>query len=255
MRTAFALSIVFAVGELGCDTDVMTQTRRERLRAETIAEIKAAALAQIAHQGAASLSIRAVARDIGMSPAGLYRYYDGRDALLTDLITDAYTDLAVAVESAIASEQGDVIERFAAGVRAYRRWALEQPNRFLLIFGTPVPGYAAPEGGPTVAANRRMGQAFFSVAGEALERGRFAPTARRHPTPGEEAFAQEIAEEMPGFPPETTGVLLGAWAHWHGLVALEVGHQFDWIYPEGDADAFFEGELERLIEGLGFSAA
>lgn len=230
----------------------MPPTRRERLRAETIADIKAAALDQIARNGAASLSIRAVARDIGMSPAGLYRYYDGRDGLLTDLITDAYTDLAEAVESAIAAEDGDVVDRFASGVRAYRRWALDQPNRFLLIFGTPVPGYAAPEGGPTVAANRRMGQAFFSVAGEAMERGRFSPTATRQPTPGEQDFAQEINEVMPQFPPQLTGVLLGAWAHWHGLVALEVGHQFDWIYPGEDADTFFEAELERLIEGLGF---
>lgn len=233
----------------------MTLTRRERLRAETIAEIKEAALHQIAHDGAAALSIRAVARAIGMSPAGLYRYYDGRDALLTDLITDAYTDLAVAVETAIASEERDVVERFAAGVRAYRRWALDQPNRFLLIFGSPVPGYAAPEGGPTVAANRRMGRAFFSVAGEALQRGRFSPTSSRGPTAGEKAFVEEIGEAMRGFRPETTGVLLGAWAHWHGLVALEVGHQFDWIYPDQDADVFFESELERLIEGLGFESS
>ena len=227
----------------------MTMSRRERLRASTIDEIKHAALAQIENDGAAALSVRGVARDIGMSPAGLYRYYDGRDALLTELITDAYTDLAVAVERAIASEDGSSADRFAAGVRAYRAWALAEPNRFLLIFGTPIPGYAAPEGGPTVEANRRMGQAFFVVAGEALERGELDPHTAREATPGELAFSEEIAGEG-AIPPSAVGALLGTWAHWHGIVALEVTHQFDWIYAN-DADAFFDAEIARMVDSLG----
>ena len=75
-------------------------TRRELTRTATIAQIKQAALDQIEHEGAPALSIRGVARAIGMSPAGLYRYYDGRDALLTDLLADAYMDLARAVATA-----------------------------------------------------------------------------------------------------------------------------------------------------------
>jgi AcrR family transcriptional regulator len=227
----------------------MAPTRRERLRAETIAEIKRSALDQIARDGAPSLSIRKVARDIGMSPAGLYRYYDGRDALITDLITDAYTDLAAAVENAIGGEEGSHADRFAAGVRRYRRWALEHPNRFLLIFGTPIPGYAAPEGGPTVEANRRMGQAFFTLAAEAIADGSMAPLTGRGVTPGERAFADEISPILE-LPAEAIGALLGTWAHWHGLVALEVTHQFDWIYAE-DADVFFDAEIDRMIRALG----
>jgi len=226
-------------------------TRRDRLRASTIDDIKSAALDQIARRGGPSLSLRGVARDIGMSPAGLYRYYDGRDALLTDLITDAYTDLAEAVEGAIAADRGRPSDRFAAGVRAYRSWALEHPNRFLLIFGTPIPGYAAPEGGPTVEANRRLGAAFFGVAAEALGGGGIAPQVRREATVGEEAFADELADVLPGIPGDVIGAMLGTWAHWHGLVSLEVTHQFDWIYGD-DGDAFFEGEIARMIESLGF---
>ena len=229
----------------------MTVTRRERMRAETIAEIKRAALDQIARDGAPALSIRAVARDIGMSPAGLYRYYDGRDALLTDLLTDAYADLADVVEQAIGETGGSPVDRFVAGVRRYRRWALDDPNRFLLIFGTPIPGYAAPIDGPTVAAHRRMGQAFFALAIEGIAEGSMRPDAGRPPTDGELAFVAELVPQAP-LPAEAIGALLGTWSHWHGLVALEIGRQFDWIYgTESAADAFFEGEIERMLASLG----
>ena len=92
----------------------MTMSRRERLRASTIDEIKHAALAQIENDGAAALSVRGVARDIGMSPAGLYRYYDGRDALLTELITDA----GFTIEWTEASYVGrpKAVSYFTAGV-------------------------------------------------------------------------------------------------------------------------------------------
>ena len=227
-------------------------TRRARLRAQTIAEIKSAALSQVAAEGAPALSIRAVARAIGMSPAGLYRYYDGRDALLTDLITDAYNSLADAVHNAIEDADGEPSARiFLAGVRAYRTWGVREPNRFLLIFGTPVPGYAAPEGGPTVDANRRMGEAFFRVAAEAWLGGdlRVAPLSRA-PTKGEESLATEIQAMAPGFPADVISSLMAAWAAWHGLVSLEVTHQLDWLYD--DVGVFVEGEFERIAAGLGF---
>lgn len=249
MRTLFTLSRVFAQAGVQGDDVVMTATRRAQNRIATTAEIKRAALEEIARAGAPALSLRAVARAIGMSPAGLYRYYDGRDELLTALITDAYNDLADAVEAAIADAEG-ALAQFRAGVQAYRSWALAQPNRFLLIFGTPIPGYAAPEDGPTVAANRRIGAAFFGVAGEALRAGHTF-TATREATIGEAALAGEFSDEMAGFPPEIVGALLGTWAHWHGLVSLEVTHQFDWIYPD-DVERFFEGEIERMIASLGW---
>jgi AcrR family transcriptional regulator len=241
------MSRVFAKRAVSGHTDSMT-TRRERLRAATFEEIKAAALSQIAEVGGPSLSLRGVAREIGMSPAGLYRYYDGRDDLLTDLIADAYNDLASAVESAIADGGASTRDRFAAGMRAYRRWALEYPNRFLLIFGTPIPGYEAPEDGPTVEGNRRMGEAFFSVGVEAWRRGEIpVVTPSRPPTEGERGLAAEIDPEMP---PELIPVMLGTWAHFHGLVTLEVLNQFQWLYGD-DGEALFESETERLLTGIG----
>lgn len=228
----------------------MATTRRERIRTDTISEIKAAALDQIAELGGPSLSIRGVARAIGMSPAGLYRYYESRDALLTDLIADAYTDLATTVEGAIASSTSRGFKsRFVEAVLAYRRWGLDHPNRFLLIFGTPIPGYVAPEGGPTVEANRRMGHAFFGLAAEAWSRGQLTePASGRRPTVGEKELAGEIGRLAPGFPPHLIPSLLGAWAEWHGLVTLEITNQLDWLYP--DTEFFVKERVERLADRL-----
>lgn len=220
-------------------------TRRERLRAATIAEIKQAALDQIAEVGAPALSLRGVARAIGMSPAGLYRYYDGRDALLTDLITDAYGALADAVEAGISAAGEGPRERFGAGIRAYRRWSLDHPNQFLLIFGTPIPGYAAPEDGPTVAANRRMGEAFFAVMVDGWSRGSL-PNPLRDAIGGESELAALIDPRLPA---PLIGVMLGTWARFHGLITLEVLGQLDWMYGS-DAGSFFESELERLLDDL-----
>jgi AcrR family transcriptional regulator len=224
----------------------MTTTRRERVRAATIDEIKHAALDQIATDGAAALSIRGIARVIGMSPAGLYRYYDGLDALITELIADAYNDLADAVLAA-TTQPGDVRERLRAGMLAYRRWCIDHPNRFLLIFGTPIPGYAAPEEGITVQANRRIGEAFFSVVVEGWASGQIhLPDADREPEPGEVAFA---AQAGPGFPPSWIGPFLGTWAHFHGMVTLEILNQLDWVYP--DPEAFYRDEIDRTIAAWG----
>jgi AcrR family transcriptional regulator len=223
----------------------MTATRRERLRAETLEDIKAAALAQIAESGAGALSMRGIARRIGMSPAGLYRYFENLDGLITALIADAYNDLADHVLTA-TDREGSVADRLAGAMLSYREWCLAYPNRFLLIFGTPIPGYEAPENGPTVEAMRRMGGSFFALAAEGWVSGEMSVVPLPRPLePSEVEFAASIA---PDFPPEMVSVCLSLWAHWHGLVNLEVLNQLDWIYP--DPDAFYRGEVARIIDRL-----
>jgi AcrR family transcriptional regulator len=224
----------------------MTTTRRERVRAATIDEIKQAALNQIATEGAAALSIRGIARAIGMSPAGLYRYYEGLDALITELIADAYNDLADAVQAA-TTQPGEVRDRLRTGMIAYRQWSVDHPNRFLLIFGTPIPGYAAPAEGPTVRANRRIGEAFFAAIVEGWATGQIhLPDAGRQPEAGEVAFAAQVG---PDFPAAWIAPFLGTWAAFHGMVTLEILHQLDWVYP--DAEAFYRSEIDRLISAWG----
>jgi AcrR family transcriptional regulator len=220
----------------------MPPTRRERARAATLEEIKRAALEQIATVGGAGLSLRGVARAIGMSPAGLYRYYDGRDALLTDLIADAYGALAAALEEAAVGSAGATAPaRLLAVAAAYRRWALDHPSRFLLIFGTPVPGYAAPEGGPTTVAMQRVGFAFLSVAAAGLSAGELRAPARRT-APNETRAAGSLPA---GFPAEAVAPLLGLWGSLHGLVTLELVGQLDWAFPA--AETFFEAEMSAAI--------
>lgn len=223
-------------------------TRRERRRAATLAEIKESALRLLESEGPSGLSIRALARSIDMSPAGLYRYFDGLDALITQLIVDAYNELADAVEAGVATSE-PAAEQFAAGAIAYRKWCVANRGRFLLLFGTPIPGYAAPEGGPTVDANRRIGAAFFGVAARGWTAGEIdVPGAGAAPGPADRELAAQIAEESPGFPAELVPVLLGTWAHFHGLVTLEILNQLDWIYP--DASSFYEGEVARMVAEL-----
>jgi AcrR family transcriptional regulator len=222
----------------------MPTTRRERLRAATIDEIKEAALSQIASEGASALSIRGVARTIGMSPAGLYRYYDGLGALLTELIADAYNDLADAVAAASIGE-GTVRARLRAAMLGYRQWCVDHPNRFILIFGTPIPGYVAPEAGPTVVANRRIGEIFFGLAAAGVTTGEITRPAGRGVEAGEAAFAAEVSSD---FPPELVGTFLSTWAHFHGIVTLELLNQLDWIYP--DAAAFYEREVDQMLDRL-----
>lgn len=221
----------------------MTTPRRERLRRATVAEIKQAALDTIAAEGPGSLSIRGIARTIGMSPAGLYRYYDSLDDLLTELIADAYNDLADAVDDAVAAP-GTVRDRLLAGMLAYREWSIDHRNRFLLIFGTPIPGYAAPEAGPTVEANRRIGAAFFEIVHDGWRTGALdLPAAPRPPTAAERQFLDGVA---PQFPAAWLPAFVGAWAHFHGMVTLEILGQLDWIYPDGTD--FYRTEVERLLD-------
>jgi len=120
----------------------------------------------------------------------------------------------------------------------------------LLIFGTPIPGYAAPEGGPTVAANRRMGEAFFMVGVEGWRSGELAPPPLgRQITAGESPLAAEIDPEMPA---ALVPAMLGTWAHFHGLVNLEVLNQWNWMYGV-DNEVFFEGEIQTILRAAGMA--
>ncbi|GLW90008.1 TetR/AcrR family transcriptional regulator [Actinokineospora globicatena] len=215
-------------------------TRRERLREQTSAEIKAAALAQLREGGAGALSLRAVAVSIGMSPAGLYRYYPNRDALLTDLITDGFAALAQEVARARDAAKGDA---FVAAALAYRGWALDHPHEFALLYGTPVPDYAAPESGPTSTASRQVGTAFVPPITEAWHRGTLK---HRESTPALTTFAAAM-----GLPPEAAAVAFSAWTTIHGLVVLETFGHLAWLGENPTPLA--TSRFQALSEDLGIA--
>ncbi len=122
------------------------QTARQRARAELTSEIKAEARRQVAEAGAQRLSLRAVARELGMASSALYRYFPSRDELLTALIIDAYDALGESAERAAgAVARGDARGQWRACCTAVRDWALAHPHEYALIYGTPVPGYQAPQ--------------------------------------------------------------------------------------------------------------
>ncbi|MEU9959433.1 TetR/AcrR family transcriptional regulator [Streptomyces sp. NPDC050982] len=120
--------------------DTGTTTPRERYRTQVRTEIKERAWEQIATAGATALSLNAIAKQMGMSGPALYRYFAGRDELITELIRDAYGSLADTLRA--AAESGADLAVLA---HALREWALADPHRYFLVYGTPVPGYHAPD--------------------------------------------------------------------------------------------------------------
>jgi AcrR family transcriptional regulator len=253
-----------AAGEVA-DSASSAPGRRERLRAQTLRDLEDAARAEVRDHGPVGLSLRRVARRMGMSPAGLYRYVDSREELLTLLIARSYEDLAdhllaslggsdgdapdTAPPPVIAGPDADVADRLLAVALAYRSWSVAHPNQFGLIFGDPIPDYEAPAGGPTVAAMTRVGLALATPLIEAWDRGRL----RIHP-----AFAvPDIATRMGpmaqlrgDLPPEAYALLLVTWGRLHGQVSLEVFGHHHWLFPEG-CEALYRAEVESMLADLG----
>ena len=131
------------------------RTPRERARAQTVADIVELGRKHLAEHGAAALSLRAVARDLGVVSSAVYRYVGSRDELLTLLLVDAYNELGDVVDAAVGSLPAEDFKgRFAALARAVRSWALREPARYGLLFGSPVPGYQAPAERTTAPGTR-----------------------------------------------------------------------------------------------------
>jgi AcrR family transcriptional regulator len=119
-------------------------TMRARYRAQVRGEVKQAALSQLAESGPAGLSVSAIGKQLGVSGPALYRYFASRDELLTELVIDAYHDLADALRAAATQAASqEPRARLEALARGYRSWALAQPHRYRLLFGPPLPGYDA----------------------------------------------------------------------------------------------------------------
>src|SRR5262249_13079310 len=150
------------------------RTRRQRVHDATSEEIKAVARGQMARDGNSSLNLRAVARELGMTPSALYRYFPSRDAILTALITDAYDSVGQAVEEAVAAApEDDTCSAILVGVHTFRRWALDHPQEYGLIYGTPVPGYEAPPE-ETLQAAMRTSDVLLSLLRRGLDQGRIS---------------------------------------------------------------------------------
>lgn len=232
----------------------MPGTPRDRARAQTMADIRRIARAHLAEHGAAALSLRAVARDLGVVSSAVYRYVKSRDELLTLLLEEGYNELGDAVDAAVAAVPvGAHRDRFRALGRAVRSWALAEPATYALLFGSPVPGYRAPEE-RTVEPGTRVARALMAIGVEAYAAGVLRVPDGPAPTP---ALAQGLAGVREQFglalPDAALARGVGVWTSLFGCVSFEVFGQYG---PDGIGDpaALFERHLDLLADALGLPA-
>jgi AcrR family transcriptional regulator len=235
--------------------DMAHETRQEA-RARITGELMAAARRQLAEVGAAGLSLREVAREIGMVSSAVYRYVESRDELLTRLIIESYDALGATAErasaaAAAASPDAD-LDRWVATAHAIRRWSLDHPHEHLLLYGSPVPGYAAPE--DTIGPATRVTFALVGIVGDAAAAGRLAPPAGP-PADVSPEFANELAtlaaviEHDVLAIPDTALAVLTAWTQMFGLIGFEITNQTRNMVM--DHTALFDATVRRLAHHLG----
>jgi AcrR family transcriptional regulator len=217
------------------------------VRAEITAEITDAARRQLAEVGAAALSLRAVARDVGMVSSAVYRYFPSRDELLTRLIIDGYDALGAAAEA--ADDPGAApLERWLAACRSVRTWALAHPHEYALLYGSPVPGYEAPR--DTVPAASRVGVVLGRILGDAARSGAL-PDAAGVRVPGlvsDEAVAV-LGGEHPSLDDTVRTRALLAWSAVYGTISFELFGHF--VGSVEDADRFFDLAMTDLAGLIG----
>ncbi|MFB9710083.1 TetR/AcrR family transcriptional regulator [Streptosporangium nondiastaticum] len=204
-----------------------SRTARERVRAELTREIADIARRQLATEGAAGLSLRAVAREMGMVSSAIYRYFPSRDDLLTTLIIDGYNALGEAVENAdAATPREEHTGRWLAVCHAVRDWALAHPHEYALLYGSPVPGYQAPQ--DTVAAAVRDTVVYGRIVSDAHHAGALNPPDVVPPPSA--AFAEDAArvrEIISDIPDDVVARALVAWTGLFGWVSFELFGQFN----------------------------
>lgn len=209
------------------------------MRAELTREITTIARRRLATEGAASLSLRAVAREMGMASSAIYRYFPSRDDLLTTLIIDGYNAVGAAAEAADgACRRDDVPGRWLAACRAVRAWALAHPHEHALVYGSPVPGYEAPE--QTIGPASRVAAVFGGILVDAHAAGAAAEAGLCPAAP--DSFAPDAARLretlLTGVPDGVAARAVAVWASVIGVVSFEVFGQFENVVT--DRDAFFD---------------
>jgi AcrR family transcriptional regulator len=214
---------------------------RARVRAELTEEILTVARRHLAEQGAAALSLRAVARDVGMVSSAIYRYFASRDELLTALIVEAFDAVGEAAEQADAARpRDDLLGRWLAVARAVRGWAIANPQQYALVYGSPVPGYAAPQ--DTVDPAARVSLVLLGILVDGAAAGALEDE-RIETSRAVRADLARLRAVAPGVP---DGVLvrgLAAWAGLFGHVSYELfGHLHGVI---DDYDGFFDLQMAR----------
>ncbi len=227
-----------------------SSTPRERARVQTVEDIKRIARDQLATVGSAGLSLRAVARELGIVSSAIYRYVPSRDELLTMLIEDSYNSLGAAAETADRRQRrADHGKRWMAIARAVRRWALDHSAEYGLLYGSPVPGYAAPRE-RTVSPGSRVSLLVVRLVADAAGAGALDDP----PGPPVPAAVHRDLAAIPVDAELSDAVgarLLLAWTAVFGLVSFEVFGQYNGVISA--RESYFDHEAARLGQLLGLT--
>jgi AcrR family transcriptional regulator len=232
--------------------------RRERVRAATVQEIKATARRLLIAEGPPAVTLRAIAREMGMTAPGLYRYFPSHEELWEELCHDTYADLADALEAELAGLPEQAAElRLLALARRFRSWAVSHPHEFGLVFGMPLPGIGQVKDltDPQYISGMRFALVFTRAFAEVWTKLRF-------PIVPDDEMAPALAAQLRGYrdsvgaaagvPPLPLGavlIFLQAWVQLYGIVTMEVfGHL---SFCLADVTEFFEAELVSIGRALG----
>jgi len=232
-------------------TSAQPATARARARLEITAAILDTARRHLAEAGAAGLSLRAVARDVGMVSSAVYRYFPSRDDLLTRLIVEAYASLGDAAEAAEAAcRRADHGARYLATGRAVWTWAREHPHEYALVYGTPVPGYQAPT--DTIDPGTRVSRLLLTIVIDAWA----AESLASQPWRGGAALPPSVRTDLDvlrdagaaGVPDDVLLRALAAWTGIYGTVSFLLFAQFTGLIT--DADAYVDAHLRSAWRSL-----
>ena len=232
----------------------MSKVRREEQHAAIRAEIKSVARRLMEKEGTAVISIRAIGREMDMTAPALYHYYPSRDALITDLILDAFGALADRLEQTRRScLDRPAVEQLREVLLAYRQWALAYPVDFQLIYGTPIPSYQAPEESTGPAATRGF-IVIASLIAQLMQASDFSPQPEYSRIPAElqphfQEIGRQVQEMGASLPLLALYLTAVGWPLIHGIIVLEL---FNHLQPVvGDVDAFYRSEVENLLYRMG----
>ena len=227
----------------------VVQNARQRVRAAVSADIVAEARRQLAVEGAAALSLRAVARELGMASSAMYRYFPSRDELLTALIVEGYDALGEVAETA-ATTGGGALRRFRTVCRAIRGWALAHPHEYALLYGSPIPGYQAP--GLTVGPASR---ATLVLTGIVLDAHRAGELCIPDESPLPRAVGADVRPigqiAMPGVPLPIVARALAVWTLLFGQISFELFGRFDGVVR--DTEVLFDHGVSIMASLLGLT--
>lgn len=231
----------------------MTITPRERARAATVAEIKAAARRLLVAGGAGAVSLRAVARELGLSAPALYRYFGSHQELVTEVIVDLYDELTAEVVAARDAVPADDLRgRLLAVAHRLRSWAVAHPSEFELVFAAPVPDLLRMDPEDMTAchqAGMRFGAVFKDLLAELW-------AARPFPVPADEELGPELVRQMTvrtgqfsNMPAGAIYLTLSYWTRLYGLICMEVFGQLHWALE--DVGPYFEAQLREMATSIG----